>query len=189
MVLKTLRFLILIPHRDGGRPLKDLSRRLFAAGFPGAYSFPAAAPLALLSRPLTKPELRTAAAALRETSLKSRGIITAGKPARVRCSGLSFYGPALDLAAPELPPGGIRFQFPLLTLCAALIPGDEFPENHVPPGFPPFSFRAAAVANMILIPLDAGAPGYSYTWKIGVPRWLPSPAGFRRNFPFPAGDP
>jgi hypothetical protein len=186
-----LRFIVLIPHRDGGRPLRALRRDLFAAGFAGAFSFPPAAPAALVSRPFTSPELRSLAFTLREASLRDGrdGTIAAGDPAPCPAggtgpAGFALYGPVLDLPLPDLPREGVLFRFPFLTLCAALIPGGSPEEARLGnPGdagvrgapFKPFSFRAAAVANMILSPLRSGEPGYSYQWQIGNPRWLPSP--------------
>jgi hypothetical protein len=187
MILKThgavsgLRFIVLIPHRDTGGPLRALRRDLFAAGIAGAFSFPPLAPVALVSRPFTVPELRGLARTLREASLAGGrdGTISAGEPASLTCpGGLSLYGPVLDLGVPELPPGAV-FRFPFLAICAALIgKGDK---AGLPHPFKAFSFRAAAVANMILTPLDCGEPGYSYRWQIGIPRWLPSPRHIRRE--------
>jgi hypothetical protein len=230
--LGPLHFIVLLPHRDSLGPIRTLKNRLFAAGFLGAFSFPAAAPLALTARPFTGEELRALAADLRKAAAvpagsaggddhkdgggkddggkrgkDRRGLITAGDMAS--CSFFSgregspggtefaLYGPRLDLPVPALDGEGIRFRFPALILCAALIrrPDAHAPSNlrfalapgfFIPPdaeaddsaacaaGLLPFSFRAAAAANMILIPLDSGEPGYSFEWKIGLPRWLPA---------------
>jgi hypothetical protein len=60
-----------------------------------------------------------------------------------------------------------------LVLCAALLGQDEqfFTEAALPEA-PSLCFRAAALANLVLRPLTQD--GYSFEWKIGVPRWLAS---------------
>jgi hypothetical protein len=135
-------------------------------------------------------ELRDTAAALREAAGDT---ITAGAGGALGtvpiALGLAAAGPVLDLpAAPLREIGG----FPLLILCAALIKpgegGSGAPESGGVYGADragralpavhdllPFSFRAAAVANMILSPLGSGEGGYSFAWKIGERRWLPGP--------------
>jgi hypothetical protein len=168
---------VLIPHRDAAAPLRALTRTLFAAGFAGAFAFPPVAPAALVSRPFTGQELRSLAWTLRDLSLRDGrdGTLCSGVMGSVTCPaapGLVLYGPLLDLPVPDLLPREALFRFPSLVLCAALIrPGEE---PGLKPGAASFSFRAAAVANMILRPLASG--GYpSFEWKIGSPRWLPSP--------------
>ena len=184
-----LHFAVLIPHRDSLKPLRILSRRLFAAGFPGAFSFPQAAPLALLSRPLSRRELGDLAAALRESSADRGGVITAGPTApaslppavQFRNEGpdpreFSLWGPRLDLAVPAAIPGAI-YSFPFPVLCAALVRGgmDADSMDAAVEGLFPLRFKAAAAANMSFMALESGEPGYSFTWKIGEPRWLPRP--------------
>jgi hypothetical protein len=143
--------------------------------------------------------LRELAAALRESSADRGGIITAGPAAPVSLSpalpcrnegpdpwglspwGFSFWGPRLDLAVPAVIPGAIR-RFPVPVLCAALIrsgtgvAGTEAAGmDAAAEGLLPFSFRAAAAANMSFTALESGEPGYSFIWKTGEPRWLPRP--------------
>jgi hypothetical protein len=193
-----LRFAVLIPHRDSLKPLGILSRRLFAAGFPGAFSFPQAAPLALLSGPLSRGELGDLAAALREHSADRGGTITAGPAVPVSLPpavlfrnegpdppGFSLWGPRLDLVVPAAIPGAI-YRFPFPVLCAALIRDgmetdgmDVDSMEAATEGLFPLCFKAAAVANMSFTALESGEPGYSFAWKIGELRWLPRP-GKRR---------
>jgi hypothetical protein len=187
-----LRFAVLIPHRDSLKALETLSRRLFAAGFSGAFSFPQAAPLALLSRPLSRGELGDLAAALRESSAERGGIITAGPGAAASLPdpwGFTLWGPRLDLAIPAIPGAVYRFPFPVL--CAALT-GTDGPAPPGPAGREglfPLCFRAAAVANMSLSALETGEPGYSFAWKLGEPRWLPRSGGAHAGPAFPAEKP
>jgi hypothetical protein len=192
-----LYFAVLVPHRDSRRFLRQRSAELFASGLWGAWSFPHAAPLALLSAPLGGPELRDLARALRELTLEEGrdGMLRPGpETSRIvsgvipgRDGGFSLYGPALDLAI------GLHtfnprareqvravFSRPLVG-CAVLGPGDS-PES---PGFIPAGpdsfrgFRAAAVANMVYRPINAGEGGYSFSWRIGELYWLPAYRRFR----------
>jgi hypothetical protein len=172
-----LRFIILIPHRDGGRILEEYRRELFASGLSGAFSFPAAAPLALVSRPFSGEELKALAAGMRELSLRNggdgkfrpAGAGTAASPA----GGFRFFGPLLEPWDPALLSlGGSKalYRFPALCLCAALLgPGDEPASAGLT-----LSFRAAMIANLAIRPLDQGEEGYSFAWKTGRPVWLPA---------------
>jgi hypothetical protein len=177
-----LRFVALLPHRDIRPPLLAYKRALFAAGFPGAYSFPAAAPLALCSRPFTAEELKALARGLREAARAGEGgKIRARSLIPQECPGFAFLGLALDLRLPpDFPwPGAALHPFPAPALCAAVLkPGEAGAKaaqaaGELPGAPPPPSFRAAAVANMILRPLPSGEAGYSFAWQTGRPRWLP----------------
>ena len=175
-------FVVLIPHRDSVQALESYSRKLYIAGFAGAYSFPNVAPLALVSHACSRGDLKTLALSQRNLSAGVRdGKLRALFPQTVSCPSpaLTLFGPLLDtpVPAPEtFPAGAVLYCFPRLILCAALLgPGDEaltrqaiLPELVVPP------FRAAMLANMNLNPLDSGAPAYSFAWEIGEPVWLPA---------------
>jgi hypothetical protein len=175
-----LRFAALLPHRDCGRLVSAYNRALFVRGFPGAYAFPAAAPLALCSRPLSPEELKALAAALREAAREGGGRILSRGLLRGDCPGFSFLGLELSL---RLPPGfpwpeAAVYPFPVPALCAAVLkPGEPAGESAgaaaFTGGLPPLSFRAAAVANLVLRPLPSGEPGYSFAWETGRLRWLP----------------
>lgn len=193
------RFVVLIPHRDSQRVLGDYRRRLFAAGFDGAWSFPAMAPLALVSRPCDPGELKTLAYSLRNLTLSEGGdgSIGAGPGAMVECPGgsgasgrsFSLWGLSLRArlpldAGPFIPPEALVRPFPAPVLCAALLyPAEEesFAGNPVMglPSAPVFSFRAASVANLIWRPLrpenrTGDSWGFSALWETGKARWLPS---------------
>ncbi|MDR2103601.1 MAG: hypothetical protein LBP42_05795 [Treponema sp.] len=193
-----LRFILFLPHRDCGKLLRNYNRVLFAQGFWGAYSFPGAVPLGVLSRPLARGELKALAFTLRELSGAGGGKIRTGAPAqsfpvegpargKAELPGFTLFGPSLDLDLPPelLPPELLRFRFSPPVLCAALSPR-TLPETAPPPA-PEFSFRAAAAANMILSPLpgsfsrnfrepeqEEGFGPYSFVWKIGERVWLPA---------------
>ncbi|MDR2419274.1 MAG: hypothetical protein LBD79_09515 [Treponema sp.] len=175
-------FVVLIPHRDSAQALEPYSRRLFTAGFAGAYSFPNVAPLALVSRACSRGELKALALSQRNLSASGRdGKLWALSPQTMACPSpaLTLFGPLLDTPVPTpetFPAGAALYCFPRLLLCAALLgPDDEaltrqaaLPEMAVPP------FRAAMLANMSLSPLDSGVPTYSFAWEIGEPVWLPA---------------
>jgi hypothetical protein len=189
-----IRLLALIPHGEIRKRLRAWSGELFAAGMAGAWSFPWAAPLACLSRPLSAGELRDAAFALRELTAGGDGKFRAreaavspfppgGLPGEPGGRGrAALYGPRLD-------PGGFEralrggaaakaaYWFLPPVIGAALVEAPD-PETDAPPGVPfpgppELSFRAAALANMLFIPLDAGDRAGSFEWSIGPLRWLP----------------
>jgi hypothetical protein len=185
---EALKLLVLVPHRDARRPLRVFSNALFAAGFPGAWSFPWIAPLAILSRPFNEEELKLCAHALREQSLaggrdgkiKSGPIALSAFPNGGLIEATAIFGPALDLAVPDSifpaqTAGKILHRFSPFVLGAALV----WPPEASPYLAPAFSFRAAALANMSYRPFFAGDgdppdAGYSFEWKIGKLSWLPS---------------
>jgi hypothetical protein len=183
----SIHFVILIPHADLAGPLRGQSRFLFRAGISGAWSFPQAAPLARLKRPLTEAELRDLAGALREATLDRDGKIALGEPILVPCPGFpGFFGQALDLAPPPLPCSAVLHAFPVLAMTTALAAPPEEPLlgqiRNLPPANPGF-FRAAMVSNLSVQPLDGAFPAdsvpgpaenYSFRWRLGKPRWLPS---------------
>jgi hypothetical protein len=191
----TIRMAALIPHRDSRRLLRAYSGELFAQGFAGAWSFPWAAPLALLSRPLEGAELSLLARSLRKRSLAApgKGKFSAGNPLRFPLPGFppsfgeglsrggalpgafSLWGPetGFGLRAEDFGPSGslaLRrvFHRPVLA-CAVL--GEDDP---LPPPPPAFSFSAAAVVNINYGPLGSGDAAYSFAWEIGELHWLPA---------------
>jgi hypothetical protein len=163
----------------------------------GAWSFPWAAPLACLSRFLTAGELRDAARALRELAGGGDGTLRGREPA-VSPFPAFFVPPHNDgppaVYGPRLDPGGFEgilsggaaakvihwFSPPVLGAALVSAAGPETgaapdaPSSSPLPEPPALSFRAAALANMIFTPLDAGDRAYSFEWKIGPLRWLPS---------------
>ncbi|MDR2517937.1 MAG: hypothetical protein LBD13_00795 [Spirochaetaceae bacterium] len=168
---KPVRFIALIPHRDSAAPLEAYRSRLFAAGARGAYSFPAAAPLAAVSRALLPEELKALACSLREANASIR----LGAPSSCAYPPFVFWGPELEMAAPGITGGPdlVLWQHWPPVLCAALVPrGREGLFSPPPP--PQGAFKAAMVANLIIRPLGQGDADYSFIWKIGSPVWLPS---------------
>jgi hypothetical protein len=182
----------LIPHRDSRGILRAYSGELFARGFAGAWSFPWAAPLALLTRPLEGEELSFLARSVRKKSLAApgEGKFGVGNPLRFPLPefppfsegngglspGAALWGPeiGLKLRPDDFGPSGslaLRrvFHRPVLA-CAVL--GAEEPS---PPPPSAFSFGAAAVANMSYGPLGSGDAAYSFAWEIGELHWLPAP--------------
>ena len=183
-----VRFLGLIPHRDCNRLLEDYRRSLFAAGVEGAYSLPVFAPMAVVSRPFSKDELKIFALHLRRLSLPNGGKIASAGVSRIEWPPLqpmdeynrfvsacpSFYGLDLDLPLSELKcenPGIVcRFQRAAL-VCA--LPGRD--DSDLPPA-PQIRFGAAMLANFSVRLLNDGAYPYSFEWKITDYAWLPKGA-------------
>ncbi|MDR2618422.1 MAG: hypothetical protein LBC62_06085 [Treponema sp.] len=167
--------------------MEEYRRKLFSAGMAGAYSFPAAAPLAEVSRPYSEEELKALARDLRELSVldcRDGKFHTAGT-GRVpwdHAGSPDIFGLKLEFTARGhqadtafsaaslrgLRNAKVRFVFSECILCAGLGPGSgDLPEA------PCFSFRAAKLANLAVRPLDSGEGGYSFEWKTGTPVWLP----------------
>ncbi|MDR0568496.1 MAG: hypothetical protein LBG87_04755 [Spirochaetaceae bacterium] len=179
------RFAVLIPHRDVEALAEGYKKRLFRAGLLGAYSFPVAAPLGIVSRPLTEAELKALACSVRAlTCAEGRdGKITLGEPHILPYpdGGPRLFGLRLDLPPPEFPAGTLLREFSAVVLCAGFQDGtNALAEIPPPAGF----FRAAMIANMVIRPLASGAKGYSFEWKIGVPVWLPK-YRFSKNISLP----
>ena len=179
---KPLRFIVLIPHRDSCVLLEKYRQRLFSLGFTGAYSFPAAAPLAMVSLSYNFSELKALAHELRCISHSKNGKITAGETARVSCpmtGTAAFFGPLLDLPPLDTLNGWnnekLTFIFPRTLLCAAILSADNRDQKEEKlsiPDFTSFSFRAAKVSNLAIRPLKASP--YSYEWRLGPDCWLPA---------------
>jgi hypothetical protein len=165
------RFVALVPHVSARAELKRWTRKAFAAGGTGFCSFPAVAPVALLSSPASKSDLKQLAGLFRLQSYESGGDgrIGAGEISQVRLpDGKTLAGFRLLIEPPPLPEGmALLESFPELILCVGIFSGA--PE--LPPLESPLRFSAAALANMVLRPL-----GYeqSYEWTIGEGQWLPS---------------
>ena len=186
------RFIVLIPHRDAARFLKEYRRRLFSSGFCGALSLPAAAPLAQVSASFSAAELKELAGNLRAlapaNSGKNCGKIRSSGTAFASCPGglcpsdsdMAFYGLPLDLPLEKsvFPETAWEKTLTIISpplLWAALIDrrllsGGEKP---VCGEAPALSFRAAALANLAIRRLDAGEKAYSFEWKLSPPVWLP----------------
>jgi hypothetical protein len=176
------RFIILIPHRDSIKAFREYRQKLFSTGINGAYSFPLSVPLAKISKPFSREELKDLALALRKLAERSAGRISGSgsavsrlnSPGEGRLSPLesfSFFGPLIDLPIEDgifpLKARGkiLGCLFPPV-LCTALIEGEALPKEEETPAL---SFRAAELANLSIRAL---AP-YSFEWRIRETVWLP----------------
>jgi hypothetical protein len=191
MKTSNFRLLVLVPHRDARLPLRAWSASLFAAGYPGAWSFPWLAPLALLKRPLSAEELKRLAHALRRQLNSEGGKFIAKQsslcalPAEFPEGRAAFvYGPTLDAGLGddfyEPVADAISSRISPLVLGTALVrEADKVPSPTDPTSSTPqIAFRAAALANMSYIPLQSSGvqSGYSFEWKLGPLHWLPKNA-------------
>ena len=188
---KTFRFIILIPHRDALKPLEEYRQKLFSLGIPGAHSFPLAAPLAEVTRTFNREELKELARNIRELTRKSDGKILSRAlqlrttqncslgTAIVSSSGISFFGPLLNLPSKEdiFPETAKNKLVSLLlppVLCAAIVGPqvNSSDKNFSSEEAPVVSFRAASLANLAIHSL--ADTDYSFEWKISPPVWLPN---------------
>ena len=191
-VQKHLHFLILLPHRDSQNIIEDYRQKLFCHGFFSAYSFPVAAPLAILSRPLKTEELKKIASQTRNITLQKHGKIAAESLDLVFCPDmesfpkLGFYGPLLDISLIDIlnnVSNNIIFSFPKTILTVALAKEDNMPAA---PAFKPFNFSAARIANLSIRPIlsssalaaKSSIAVYSFEWRVSRGVWLP---GYRRE--------
>jgi hypothetical protein len=179
-----LQLLALVPHRDARLPLRSWSASLFAAGLPGAWSFPHIIPLASLRRPLSVEELKLLALSLREQVNLCGGKFIAGPPVpavlpEIKNTGkiVSVFGPSLQIDIPDdfFTPveEAVVCRISPLVLGSALVTGDTTNYKLQTTNYPPF--RAAALANMNFRPLVSGEEwdGCSAEWEIGKLFWLP----------------
>jgi hypothetical protein len=179
---RTQIFLVLVPHRDIRLVLRNYSNALFKEGFAGAYHFPWVAPLAALSRPLNRKELKHCAGVLRNAA--EGGKFNAGEVSRIafpKEGGTELFGPLLNLALPH-DTGGEKaaYLFPLTVIGACLLDADRaanapasLPSPPIIPAAPRLSFSAAAAANLYWRPIKAGGAVTGCKWKIGPLCWLP----------------
>jgi len=178
---KLYRFITLIPGRDTEKILNEYRAALFSKGYHGAYSFPPAAPLAELSTPFNRDELKELAGNIRKLTIEHDGKITSSENCTNAGFGkLSFFGPHLDLPVIkelliQTAKGKIARAFFPIALCAALT--DSVREEAQAEKCPTLSFRAAAIANIAIRPLGASngeALPYSFEWETGPLVWLPA---------------
>ena len=120
------RYIILIPHRDALKSLEEYRRRLFANGLAGAHSFPLAAPLAEVTHPFSREELKELARNIRDLTRERDGKILSRGTAIVSGSGMSFFGPRLDIPVkedffPQTAKGKLLSSLLPPVLCAAIV--------------------------------------------------------------------
>jgi len=169
-------YLVLVPHRDIRLIYKNYSACLFEQGFYLAFHIPWVAPLAELSRPFNTYELKNCARILKNSTKGDK--IFASDTATIRFpmneNEHSLFGSQLNVSLPlealdnEIGKKVIRF-FSLPVIGTLLMEGNKTAALPVPPKV---SFRAAAVANMYLLPLlKKSVTGFK--WEIGKLHWLP----------------
>jgi hypothetical protein len=185
-----VRLLALFPHRDGARELYREKTGLFDAGFYGAYSFPFAAPLAIIKRPLSIDELKAASKNLRTQTLVSDGKILSlssggGIAPLTRETApifddYSVYGAPLSICAPAIAEDALLRSFEKIILTQALVYtsnaatsllGEWGTGNSELLSSKAICFGAGYVANMTILPLG---PRFSFRWQIGRAVWLPA---------------
>jgi hypothetical protein len=168
------RFIVFVPHANVCAEFNKYRRTLFAGGCSEAYSFPAAAPVALVKEPASISELKSMAALFRQRSYKNsaKGKMQTELLSSIclpEClpDGKIIAGPCISIDAPPVPESiALIESFPKLVLGAGIF--------SVPPVLPQLDpalkFSAAALANMTFQALGYKA---SYSWTIGALQWLP----------------
>jgi hypothetical protein len=168
------RFVALVPHANARAEFNRYRRESALIAGKGIYTFPAAAPVALLTAPVPGDQLKRLAALFRLQSYKNGGdgrIVTGEISSIILPDGKTLAGPCLSIEAPPIPGEiAVAESFKKLILVAGIFPGT--PE--LPPLRRPVKFSAAALANISLTPLRYEQ---SYCWTVGEPRWLPSIRG------------
>jgi hypothetical protein len=178
--IKVVRFIILIPHRDALKQLEEYRQELFSSGVLAAHSFPLAAPLAEVSKPFSRKELKETAFNIRELAKDQDGKIAASRTAIAESPGfLSFFGPCLNIPlngevfSQEARGKVLHVLFPPVLCAATVEPGTNPAEKpHAWKEAPAFSFRAASLANLSISPLPGAE--LSFEWRISPPVWLPA---------------
>jgi len=183
-------FLVLVPHRDVRASLGKYSADLIKGGFKGGCLFPRVAPLAAISQPFTKDELKQCARAVREiiTSAKNgeNKIFTKETAAdefpldecKTGESKIFLFGPKLNLVIPQniFCESSVKKLTKFLSTPVMGIFLMNAGESTIA-SFPPpqeLSFRAAAVANMSFQQINTGImKTRGFKWKIGELIWLP----------------
>ena len=174
---KTSQYIILIPHKDILIEVEKYRQRLFSKGFYGAHSFPLCAPLASISRPFSRTELKELAVNIRKKSMENEGkILTAENiqygSGMIGSSGeLLFFGLKLNIdntcISQSAPAEKLLSVYNPPLICTALDYANKEGEQ-----IPSLSFRAACVANLSIRPLFGLE--LSFEWNISPPVWLPS---------------
>jgi len=183
---KTSVFLVLAPHRDARAEFRKYSQSLHKKGLKGVYNFPCAAPIALLTKPLTQDELKIAAKSLRALSAgeKFHSSKTACASFTANGNSLLLFGSNLNF---NIDPDSVNCAARKIKKIISPLVVGGYLQNHecsedavsfasrfypelIPA--PVFSFRAAAIANMFWRPVNKNGEIF-YKWKIGKLSWLP----------------
>ncbi len=183
-------FALFVPHRDCRKYAVPLKEALFSTGCYGAFSFPFAVPLALLSRPLLKSELKSAAVLLRRAVGNNFAV---GDEWAVTCfGGLRFGGQRLltpilaqdDFLKTLFPHNAVAEFCPLPLLTAAILRDDGLGEHNEDISFQEKrfldefknlkkldTFTAGYAANLEMRALSDD--GCSFEWRVTESAWMP----------------
>jgi hypothetical protein len=166
-------FLVLVPHRDIRVALRKYNSDLLKTT--SFCHFPNVVPLAALSRPFTKDELKQCAYAIRETVMenKIKTKETTAVPFPANNEKTVLFGPCLDPAIEQdLFIKIKKINKKLTYFFSTQVIGCCLTNENAICALPQLSFRAAAVANMYWKPVNMeGSLGCE--WKIGELIWLP----------------
>jgi hypothetical protein len=73
-----MNFLVIVPHRDCLKKIREERQKRFAAGDMLALSFPAVYPVMRVENPLTRDQLKRVAHDVRAASMENGGIVLCG---------------------------------------------------------------------------------------------------------------
>ena len=165
-------YLVFVPHRDFRAVIQKNINSQIEAGLKGVYLFPAAAPLARLSKALSSDELKQLAKSLRQSIGKNKLIIRETAVTEFD-QDMRLFGPRLELPCKETE----SIPYKEFVIGTYLMPKNA----QSPPLLSCFlknteesllSFRAAAIANMSWQQVKKNDEVY-FKWKIGKLCWLP----------------
>jgi len=178
-------FLVLVPHQDARAELQKYSDSMIKNGLSGVYSFPHAAPLASLLKPLNVNELKQTARSLRDYAGKEKFLAAETSVCEFNTGGekMNLFGPRLNLKNPlNVYNNGHKKIDKFDSFFSEVIIGSFLlPKTSEQSRIllqlqinKEISFRAAAIANMAICPVTINDES-GYKWKIGKLCWLPRP--------------
>jgi hypothetical protein len=101
-----MNFLVIVPHRDCLKKIRENRKKRFAAGDVLALSFPAVYPLMRVENPLTRDQLKRVAHDLRAASIENGGTVLCG----------SKNAAAANLSIRETPGNGFGLEWTIGSL-------------------------------------------------------------------------
>jgi hypothetical protein len=171
---ESLRFIVLIPHKDALLHMDDYKQTLWKNGFAGAYSFPAIIPFIMTKQSYSSTELKNIVMFLKKMicSKNQSGKFFSQKAETIHLfSDFSLGGLSFDFSCNDFPLKKDDEALPRFLLGFSLLKNGTENDfllfaNENP--FPHISFRACSVANMIFCISEDG----TFSWEIGHPVWL-----------------
>ena len=179
----TLNLLVLVPHRDIRVKLEKSAKILIKNGLSNIYSFPLAAPLAALSKPLSADELKAFAVCLRNITKNDK--FTSEEMGAIELStsndDMLLHGPKLKFNLPQNVFDSLKITLPFSSSVIGVYLTSKANKQQISDNpasallCEDIAFRAAAVANMCWQPIKKDNE-ICFKWKIDKLFWLPKHA-------------